>query len=168
MWRLQGAQHLIHFSITAYIPLDGTSVAFDLQTCQQVKSGGDIALRITGPLKPNIMERYDWQAAVVGISGGVIKSTDSFDQMFEAPESGYEQEFDVGYQKDAKPWSDGLEGALYFKSRDGTLYGKLGIELTTDMVKNGAVPVVLDGYLNPADSRNLEIDSKLITGAGTP
>ncbi len=168
MWKLQGAQHLIHFSITAYVPLDGTAVAFNLQTGKEVTAGGDIVLRVKSPPKPNVVERYDWQAAVVGVNGGVIRSTNSFDQMFEAPESGYEPEFDVSYQKDVKPWSDGLEGALYFKSRDGAFYGKLGIELTTDVVKNGAIPVVLDGYFNPAGSRNLEIDSKLITGAWTP
>jgi len=166
MWKLQGAGHLISFNIQTYIPVDNIPVALDLQTGQQVKSGGDIVVRIQSSTKPSVREEYDWQVAIQMAAGGIIESNGlGLQKMFEAPESGYEPEFDLSFQKGTQQWTSRLIDGFYFTSRSGQSYGKMAISIITDRIRNGSVPVTLNGYLNPAGSRNLEIDPKLVTEA---
>ena len=45
MWKLQGAEHLIHSQAQASVPLDGTPRAFDLKAGTHVESGGILPCR---------------------------------------------------------------------------------------------------------------------------
>jgi hypothetical protein len=47
MWKLVGAERLLHKGIGTRIPYDGRSVSFDLQAGQEVASGGDIKVTLT-------------------------------------------------------------------------------------------------------------------------
>lgn len=166
MWKLQGAAHLVHFQTEAHVPLNGAKVAFDLQTGKQITSGGDIVIRIQSAKEPNTAEKYDWQASIQAVDGGLIPFSDiEFERVFQAPEWGYEPEFSVRYEKEVKPWSTTFNGVFFLKSRGGNSYGKLGIEILSDLVKNGTVTVILNSYVNPAGSRNLELDPQLVTEA---
>jgi len=165
MRKLQGAEKLIHFQSKAYLPLDGTPARFDLQTGKRVETGGDILIRIESSPVPNPADKYAWKATVQAVDGGLIQSGVEFEKMYAAPESGYEPEFVVGYQKDAQPWLNGFNGGFYLKSRGGGSYGKLGLGVNTDIVKNGAVFVMLNAYVNLAGSRNLELDPALVAEA---
>jgi hypothetical protein len=165
MRKLQGAERLIHFQSKAYVPLDGTPARFDLQTGRRVETGGDIIIRIESSPAPNVTEKYDWKATVQPVNGGLITSGTEFEKMYDAPESGYEPQFVVSFQKNAQPWSNGFNGGFYLRSRGGSGYGKLGLGINTDIVKNGAVLVMLNAYVNPAGSRNLELDPALVSEA---
>ena len=165
MWKLQGADHLIHYQTEVRVPIDGTPVTFDFQTGQRVQTGGDVRVRIETTPTPNVIQRYDWHATIQAVNGGLITSDADFDRMFMAPDSGYQPEITNSYQRDIKPWSTTFNGVFYFTSRNGSSYGKLGIEVLSDVVKNATVPVILNSYVNPASSRNLEIDPKLVTEA---
>ncbi len=166
MWKLQGAEHLISFNIRTYVPINGDSVAFDLQTGKQVQSGGDIAVRIQSSVKPNVREEYDWQASIQPVEGGIVDAGGSgLEKMFRAPDSGYELEYDVNYGKQTQSWTSRFGDDFYFKSREGKCCGKVSLEIDTDEVRNSAAFVTLKGYLNPAGSPNLEVDPSLITGA---
>lgn len=166
MWKLQGAERLIHFQTKAYVQLDGTPSVFDLQTGQRVESGGDIVVRVKSSLAPNVAEKYDWRATIQVVNGGLVPCGGvEFEKMYVAPESGYESEFNMSYQKDAQPWSTTFNGGFYLKSRGGTSYGKLGVGINTTIVKGGAVLVMLNAYVNPAGSRNLELDPALVAEA---
>jgi hypothetical protein len=159
MWKLQGAESLISFNIQTYVPVDGTPITFDFQTGRQVENGGDIIVRVESPAKPNLRQGYDWNATVQPVNGGIIQPSDiRFEQMFAAPESGYENEFNINYQNAVNPWSSRFNGDFYFISRNGKCYGKFKLKIITDIVKDGAVPIVLNGYINSSGSRNLEID----------
>lgn len=165
MRKLQGAEKLIHLQSKAYLPLDGTPARFDLQTGKRVESGGDVVIRIESSPTPNAAEKYTWKATVQAVDGGLIQSGVEFEKMYAAPESGYEPEFVVSYQKDAQPWLNGFNGGFYLKSRGGGSYGKLGLGVNTDIVKSEAVFVMLNAYVNPASSRNLELDPALVAEA---
>jgi hypothetical protein len=165
MWKLQGGEHLVHFQTETRVPLDGTPTTFDLQTGQRVQSGGDLTISVKTTPTPNIRQRYDWQMKIQPVNGGLISSSEDFEQMFQAPESGYETEFNMEYQKDVMPWTTTFNGGYYFTSRNQGCYGKLGIEVLSDVVRDGTVPVIFNGYLNPASSRNLEIDPTKVTEA---
>lgn len=165
MWKLQGGEHLIHFQTESRVPLDGAVTTFDLQTGRQVKSSGDVIVSVKSSPTPNIREEYDWQVTIQAIDGGFISSSDDFEKMFQAPDSGYEAKLDINFQKGTRQWTSRFNGIYYFTSRNGSCYGKVGIEVLSDVVKNGTVPMILNSYVNPAGSRNLEIDPKLVTEA---
>jgi hypothetical protein len=166
MWKLQGAQHLISFRIDSYVPVNGTPVIFDLHTGTRVEQGGDLTIRLESPAKPNAGEGYDWRVSVQPMDGGIFQPRDIRpDQMFEAPETGYEKEFDLAYRNGASPWSSRFKSSFYFSTRAGRCYGKLTLSITTDVVREGGALVMLSGYLNPTGFRNLEMDPALVTPA---
>lgn len=165
MWKSQGAQTLIHFSFSTRIPYDGTPVAFDFRTGEIVNSGGNLVIRLDCPLKPNTSEPYEWRAVIQLVDGGIISDNSSMELKFEAPDSGYMPEFDIENGKDVKSWSSAFHGGFYFRSKGGNLYGKFDLGIVIYAIKDGLVPITLDGYINPSGSRNLEIDPKLVTEA---
>lgn len=164
MWKLQGSDRLVHFEITTFVRTDGTPDHFDLQVGKRVESGGDLVIQIQSPLKPNAIQKYDWRATIHVLNGGLIQSSDiEFEKMFLAPESGYEADFIIDYRKEVQQWSSRFNSIFYFAGRDGKIYGKLGLAITTDFVRNESVPVTISGYLNPGGSRNLEVEPALVT-----
>jgi len=158
MWKLQGAEHLISFRIEKYIPVDGTPVSLDLQTGQQVASGGDLTIRLQSVTKPSVRAEYDWQVSMQMVDGGIIQDSSGLglQKMFQAPDSGYEPEFDLSFQKNTRQWTPRFNDDFYFTSQGSKCYGKLWLEVDTDVVRNGTALVTLKGYLNPSGSRNLE------------
>ena len=159
MWKLQGAEHLVSFNIKTYIPVDGTPIKFNLQTGQQVQNGADLTISIKSSLKPSVQEGYDWQASIQMADGGIIQDSNGLglEKMFQAPNSGYVSEFDLSFQKSTQSWTPRFNDGFYFTSQGGKRYGKFALLIISDRVKDGAIPVTLNGYLNPAGSRNLEM-----------
>jgi hypothetical protein len=162
MYKLQGAEHLISFNIKTYIPVDGSPVKFDLQTGQQVQSGGDLTISLQSSPKPSVQDGYDWRVSIQMADGGIIQDSSGLglDKMFQAPDSGYEPEFDLSFQKGTQAWTARVDEGFYFTSRNSKFYGKLTLSIATYRVKDGAIPVTLNGYLNPAGSRNLELEQQ--------
>jgi hypothetical protein len=166
MWKLQGAEHLISFGFAAYAPVDGRPVLFDLVAGQRVEPGGDISVSVESSPEPNTREEYDWRVTLRAINGGIIeRSGIGLEKMFQAPDSGYQPEFEASYKRGASSWSSSFTGGFYFTTRSGSCYGKCNFRIVTFRVKNGAVPITLSGYLNPAGSRTLEIDPSLVSQA---
>lgn len=58
-----------------------------------------------------------------------------------------------------------MNDGFYLKSRGGSSYGKLGLGINTTIVKDGVVFVMLNAYVNPAGSRNLELDPARVSEA---
>lgn len=165
MWKLQGGEPLVHFQFKARVPCNGASVAFDLQTGQRVESGGDIIIRVESSPAPNVMEKYNWEAKIQPVNGGVVLYEGRMESVFLAPEGGYEPEFVISQQKDSQPWQSGFNGSFYLKSRGGRSYGKIDLGIITDTVKEGSIPIMMSGYVNPAGSRNVEVNPALVTEA---
>ncbi|HTV43103.1 MAG TPA: hypothetical protein VMF08_21240 [Candidatus Sulfotelmatobacter sp.] len=166
MWKLQGAQHLIHFNFETYISITGLPTSFDLKTGQQVQAGGDLTIKLISSPKPSVRNEYDWSALIQLPSGGILASSDpGLDEMFQAPDSGYQPEFDLNFRKGDQQWTPRFNSDFYFMGQNGGFYGKLWLEIDSDVVRNGTALATLKGYLNPAGSRNLEIDNRLVTEA---
>jgi|ERR1035438_1621161 hypothetical protein len=165
MWKQQGGEPLIHFSFNLRVPRDSTPVNFDFHTGTIVNAGGDLVIRLQCPLTPDTREQYDWQAIVQPVDGGIISNNERLELMFQAPDSGYESEFDIKNEKDVSPWSSTFHGGFYFKSHGGTCCGKFNLGIVIYAIRDGLVPITIDGYINPSGSRNLEIDPKFITEA---
>ena len=162
MWKLQGAEPLTHFQFKVRVPHDGTPVRFDLQTAKIVDQGGDLVVRISSPSTPPTSEAYDWQVTLQLETGGLVLVNEiDLENMFSAPESGYESEFTIIKQKEIKPWSSRFIGGFYLKSRNH--FGKINLKIITDVAKDGSIPVTLSGYINLTESRNLEINQSLVT-----
>jgi hypothetical protein len=166
MWKLQGAEPLISFNFKTYVPIDGTPVEFNLQTGQQVQSGGDLTISLQSTNAPSVRKEYDWQTSVQITGGGIIQDSNGFglQKMFQAPDSGYEPEFDLSFQKNTQTWTPRFNADFYFYTQ-GNKYGKLWLEIDTDVIKNDAAFVTLKGYLNPSGSHDLEIDPAKVTEA---
>lgn len=166
MWKLQGAEHLIRFDIQTDIPIDGTPIAFDLETGRRVQTGGDVSVSIQSSTAPNIREGYDWRFTLRPVNGGVIENSGvGFEKTFQAPETGYKLEYVMDYQKGTPTWSAAFSGGFLVMSRNAKCYAKCTLQISTYRVENGTVPITLRGYLNPAGSRNLEVAPALLTEA---
>lgn len=165
MWKLQGAEHLIRFNIRTRIPIDGKPVLFDLHTGQLVQAGGDIAIQVKITIKPGVRQRYLWQATVQPKDGGIVPAEGRLDLRFQAPASDYESAFTLDNQTNDKDWSPSFHGGFYFKAHRDGVYGKFDLGIFTDVVKEDTIPVTLSGFINPAGSRNLEVNPALVTEA---
>jgi hypothetical protein len=82
--------------------------------------------------------------------------------MFQAPDSGYQEKITMRFLKGAENWSTTFNGLFYIKLRDGACYGKLAIEVLSDVVKDGTIPLILNSYVNETGSKNLEISSNFV------
>lgn len=166
MWKLQGAERLISFRIEGYVPCEGTPADFDLQTGERVQSGGDVTLTVWSTNAPSLKNGYSWKARIQAVQGGLVQAFNVRpEQMLGAPESGYAGSFDLNYNYEVRPWSSRFTGAFYFTSRGGQFYGRLTLQILSDVVKDGGAYVSIQGMLNPAGSRDLEVDPKLVSQA---
>ena len=155
MWKNGEAQNLISHDLSRVgIPVDGSEVQFDLVNGAKVQSGGQLIMRIKRD--PQVLPpghfRYDWSAELEIPNGGIIASDDDF--AYQAPESGYHENYIVEMPKDAQNWATTLNQQFYIRLPNGN-YGSLTVNLLTF---HSPPPVVLTLGItvNPSGSRNLQ------------
>jgi len=152
MWKLNGAEPMIHARVHAYVPCDGTSVSFNLLTG---RSQGDLTVTLTrNPVNIDRSKPFDWALTVGVANGGLVENTDTYPN--EAPTEGYQPSVTISMPTDDKKWTSTVSGTYYFKN--GQTYGRM----TINVMANFQPPPTLfdaDIYANPSGSRNLEFDS---------
>ena len=160
MWKIRGAEPLVHQSKTVRIPYDGTTVGFDLiqgRMSSDVDDSQDI--RVTLLRTPIEIKRgrqkYDWVATVESVNGGVIESRDEF--MYLAPEMDYQPKIEIQMLASEPGWTTDKRIAVYVKSRGGKCYSRVFLDFRTGSDQKGT-GFSFDAYVNPAGSRNLEYD----------
>ncbi len=117
------------------------------------EQSGDIIVRLTrGPKDEK--GHFDWSVTFQAVDGGFLESTDEF--MFVAPESGYQQSFEVKMSKDDPQWRLELKKKFYVKSRAGKLYASVEVDIISQYNQEAAIDV--KAFVNPFGSRNLEYD----------
>jgi hypothetical protein len=165
MWKLQGAEPMIHGEITSrkIIP-DGRPFTLDFEK-DEITEGtndtGDIIVKIQRPpvIKPR--QKFDWSFTMTAIDGGFIEVTND-DYLNEAPENGYQPKYVMTrYATNVLNYSTWqlyrTDRTFFVKSRDGQVYGHFHIkELEPDYRDKAALQI--EFYANPASSRNLEFD----------
>lgn len=158
MWRKEGAEYLVVKGVSKRIPYDGTATSFDLLTGKATASGD---LRITLLRDPQQIKRgqrnYEWTAIIEVPQGGLILSED--EQMFRAPEQGYQPKLGIHVAANSPGWSDMKDIAVYLKLRDGKYYGRATLSLMVGSDNPEGTPFNMRSAVNPSGSRNLEYDS---------
>jgi hypothetical protein len=136
------------------IPRDGTPVRIDLETGKSVTgdSGGDLTVRCwTEDAGKRRGEKYDWRCQVDIPGGGLVISDRELD--FVAPENGYVASTEITMPADRPDWKNDVDLKFFYRLRDGR-YGRMAFS----MIAGGDHFCLVDSFLNPSGSRNLESD----------
>ncbi len=158
IWKLQGAEPMVHAQIHDYIPCDGTEIQYNLLTGKRTSTGGGLIVKfIRNPVQIVRGTPFAWTLTLEVPGGGLIEVKDLYP--YEAPENGYEPFTTIATGSDVKNYTDSASKTYYVKSADGK-YGRLTIELQADFQPP---PTSFDAniYLNLSGSRNLEYDRGL-------
>jgi len=157
MWKIQGAEPMVHTKFDSRVPYDGQAVAFDILTGQKTSSGD---LQITLIRNPLQVQRggtpFDWSVQIQVAGGGLVEASDLYPD--EAPEGSYQPTFDFRMAKDAANWTQRLTQTYYIHTANGD-YGRVNIDLTTDSERPQGTGITIETWLNPVPGdRNLEFD----------
>jgi hypothetical protein len=156
MWKLQGAEPMVHTAFDSRVSYDGQTTAFDLIAGRKA-NGGDLRITLTrNPLQVRRgVDRFDWTVQIQMAGGGLVETSDLYP--YEAPESGYQPTFDLSVAKDAPSWTQRLTKTFYVQNAKGN-YGRVTIDLTTDSERPQGTGIAIETWLNPSGSRDLEFD----------
>ena len=159
MWKVNGAEPMIHKKIEARISCDGSPITVDLLTGQRAEKGGDLTLSLTRkPLNIDLGKPFDWSLKLTVAEGGLIEITDYYPN--QAPMDGYESV--ISKEIHAGPphfTGNAFDHSYYFKSRDGKVYGRMKVHIQADY-QPPPTRFEIEVFANPAGSRNLEYDPK--------
>ena len=132
MWKLKGAEPMVHREIAAGLSCDGSPMTLDLLTGHRVANGGDLTISMTrSPVNIERGKSFDWSLILTVTGGGIVEIAGLYPN--EAPEAGYEpsvvKNFHVGL-----PYFIGnaLNQSYYFKSRGGQIYGRMKMHISAD------------------------------------
>jgi hypothetical protein len=154
IWKLHGANPMVHTAFDSRVPYDGQATTFDIFTGRKSESGD---LRITlmrNPLKiQRGRESFDWSVKIQVAGGSLVETSNLYP--YEAPESGYVPSFDFGVAKDTPKWTQRLTKDFYIHTAKGN-YGRITVDLTTDSERPQGTGVTITTWVNPSGSRNLE------------
>jgi len=156
MYRLKGAEPMVHTKFDSRVPYDGTSATFNLYTGKK-SDAGDLKITLLRTPQKVIrgQDHFEWNVKIEVAGGGIAESLDPYPYL--APDRSYQNEFSFGQSKDAPSWSLGLQKTFYVRTQKG-IYGRISIDLAADSERPDT-GITIDAYLNPSGSRNLEFDS---------
>jgi hypothetical protein len=163
MWKLKGAEPMVHTDADRRLPFDEPSASFgasfDLNTGKISKSGD---LNISVVQDPVVVKRrsdpFTWNLKITVPGGGLVEATDLYKNL--APEKGYQSDFSFGHKKDDPNWVDRVTKTFYVHTAKGQ-YARVSIDLVagTNRPERGlGIGLGLAIWLNPSGSRNLEFD----------
>lgn len=158
MWKLRGAEPMVHDKKFYGINPDGRIFTIDLVNKKKIEGTnavGDLRVQIQRPAKIKSGEKFDWSLVITAIGGGVIAVTNA-SYLYEAPESGYQQTYELHMSAAAPNWQEQIERIFYIKSRDGKVFGHFHVNVIPNYNNTSVFDV--ESYVNPAGSRNLEFD----------
>ncbi len=152
MWKLQGAEPMVHTSIQAGLACDGTPRKFDVLTGR--RDTGDLVVTLTrNPVNIDRSKPFDWNLTLGIAEGGLIEIADPYPN--QAPISGYQSSIAINMPTGTKGWTASLVRSYYIF--DGKNYSRI----TINIMANYQPPPThfeIDSYVNPSGSRNLEFD----------
>ena len=133
------------------IPRDGTPVGIDLATGKTITGGsGNLVVQCwTEDQGKRSGEKYNWRCVVTIPGGGIVATDEEF--AFLAPETGYVNSTEINMPADRPDWKNDVDLKFYYHLADGR-YGRM----TFSMIAGGQHFCMIDSFLNPSGSRNLE------------
>jgi hypothetical protein len=100
--------------------------------------------------------KFDWRCRIAVVHGGLQPAKDEFP--FQAPLEGYAPSEEIDMPVSLKEdWSNGAKRSYFVRLANGN-YARLNFEI----IPSGDHFILLDSYLNPSGSRNLEFDPNKI------
>jgi hypothetical protein len=152
MWKLKGAEPMVHTSIQAGLACDGTPRSFDVLTGR--RDTGDLIATLTRtPVNIDRGKPFDWTLTLGIAGGGLIEIADPYP--YKAPAGGYQSSIAINMPADAKDWNSSVVRSYYIY--DGRNYGRVTIDIMADY-QPPPTHFEIDSYVNPSGSRNLEFD----------
>jgi hypothetical protein len=159
VYKLKGAQRLIHKEFDCRIRYDGQTTVFDMLKGLQSDNGD---LKITLIRNPLIVrrgvDRFDWNVKIEILGGSLVESVDPYP--YEAPASGYSPALIYEQVRNSPTWTNRLTKTIYIRKRSGE-YGRLLIDLNTDSEKAQGTGMSVEVFINPSGSRDLEFGPSL-------
>lgn len=155
MWKLRGAEPMVHDKLHAYIPCDGSIIKFDLLTGKK-SLDGDFNVSLTrNPVSIVRSKPFAWSVTLEVTNGGLQAITNVYPN--EAPAEGYQSKITFDFQPNSKEWTSHFTPKFYFKAKNGQVFGRMAINIMSDFQPP---PTLFDAeiYANPGGSRNLEFD----------
>lgn len=158
MWKLQGAEPLVHLDRQYKIPFTGAPTFFDLLAGKVVPSGGDLEIIVTRSPGPVTQRNHgDWSIKIVPVNGGIIESDYHTSAVtFEAPKTGYKNDFLMQMNHDNPDWFDNIQKVFFMTSRGGKVYSKFSLDFGINADPNGAMWFGFKGVANTNSSGNWE------------
>lgn len=157
MWKLKGAEPMVHKEIAAALACDGSPTTLDLLTGRRVASGGDFTVSmIRNPLNIDRSGSFDWSVTFTVNGGGLMEVSDLYPN--EAPAEGYHPSITKN-TRTGPPYFTGnaFDKSYYIKSRGGQVYGRMKVHISADY-QPPPVRLEIEVFANPNASRNLEYD----------
>jgi hypothetical protein len=157
MWKVRGAEFLVHKEWESRIAYDGTPATFDLAAGKK-SAVGDLLITLSRtPLKiKRGRDKYNWDVKIAVRSGGLI--ADNSPYPFWAPQNGYQSLFETSMSSNNVPWSSQLQKTFYLKNAQNQ-YGRVSLDIFTDSMRSDT-GISIKSWLNPSGSENLEFDPK--------
>ncbi len=158
MWKLKGAEPLIHNVQTFQFKADNRVYTLDLLANTLIEGTnemGDFWLQCVRPAVIKRGEHFDWSFTFAA-SGGGFREPKQDDYLNEAPATGYQPTFSLGVPAADPKWRGYQEQRFYLKSRNGKVYGHIRAKVFA--VSGDGAAMEIESYMNPGASRNLEFD----------
>jgi hypothetical protein len=152
--KIHGAERLILVKRNLKVQRDGAPLTIDLTSGALVREGSE-TLTVqcwTNDKDVSPLGHFDWRCRISINGGGLLLSTNEFD--FTAPETGYTNvvRFEMLREK-PEGWFNRVHANLFFKTAK-TNYGRLDFT----MIASGDHYCMIDSFLNPAGSSNVEFN----------
>ena len=130
---------------------DGTPLGIDLTTGKASAGGsGNLVVQCwTDDQGKSSGQKYAWHCVVTVPGGGLALSDEAF--AFEAPKTGYVPSAEIKMPADRPDWRNDVDLRFFCRLADGR-YGWM----TFSMIAGGHHFCMIDSWLNPSGSRNLE------------
>ena len=151
MWKLKGAEPMIHTKIDASLACNGTPRNFDVLNARR-DAGSFVATFSRTPLNIENSPTFDYSFTLDIKDGGLIENKDLYPN--EAPADGYKS-IAVRLLANDPKWASEMARSYYFF--DGVNYGRLNVKLKANCHSSRCY-FDIEAYVNPSGSRNLEFD----------
>jgi hypothetical protein len=151
MWKLKGAEPMIHTKIDASLACNGTPRNFDVVNARR-DAGSLVATYSRSPQNIEKSPTFDYNLTLAMKEGGLIEINHLYPN--EAPSDGY-QLISVAMRANDPTWTSSMDRSYYFF--DGKNYGRLAFHLQANYPPP-STHFTVEAYVNPSGSRNLEYD----------
>lgn len=154
------AQVLFAFNKVFRLPHDGTPVRIDLTTGIIVSEGGDLIVSTYCPEQYSNLINTPWKLSLKVVDGGLLESHpigDRLENMRMAPSGEYISSYEVNYDASLpdSQYRRQADGLFYINSRNGLIYAKIRIFMTTFWDQRG-VPFGVEAFVNTNGSPILQ------------